>query len=97
MFSSTITELSKTANTGRYLLAGNLGYCISAPEKCQAGPEADYSVLYDSTYEAFTIALLKEPLGQARLSAEAFLMGFPWICRLHRFRIADMRQKLVQL
>ena len=62
------------ANNGRYLLAGNLGYCITDPQKCQAGTTTDFNVFYDSTVGSFTIALLKEPLGRVRLEAEQFLM-----------------------
>ena len=67
--------LLDAANKGRYLLAGNLGYCISDPQKCQAGTQTDFSIFYDSTYGSFTIALLKEPLGGARLEMEQFLMN----------------------
>ncbi len=63
-----------TANAGRYLLAGNLGYCLTNPQKCQAGTTTDFNVFYDSTVGSFTIALLKEPLGRVRLEAEQFLM-----------------------
>ncbi len=62
------------ANAGRYLLAGNLGYCITNPQKCQAGTTTDFNVLYDSATGSFTIALLKEPLGRVRLEAEQFLI-----------------------
>ncbi len=62
------------ANSGRYLLAGNLGYCITDSQKCQAGAVTNFNVFYDSTAGSFTIALLKEPLGQVRLEAEQFLM-----------------------
>jgi hypothetical protein len=62
------------ANNGSYLLAGNLGYCITDPQKCQAGTTTDFNVFYDSTVGSFTIALLKEPLGRVRLKAERFLM-----------------------
>lgn len=63
------------ANNGRYLLAGNLGYCVTDAQKCQAGTATDFNIFYDSTNGAFTIALLKEPLGQVRLEMEQFLMN----------------------
>ena len=63
-----------TANPGRYLLAGNLGYCIKDTSKCQAGNTTDFNIFYDSIAKAFTIALLKEPLGQTRLQMEQTLM-----------------------
>lgn len=68
------TTIPDTANAGHYLLAGNLGYCVSDPQKCQAGATTDFNVFYDSTNGAFTIALLKEPLGQVRAEMEQFLM-----------------------
>lgn len=66
--------LPDATNKGRYLLAGNLNYCISNSQECQAGTQTDFVIYYDSTYGAFTVALLKEPLGQVRLSMEQFLM-----------------------
>ncbi len=63
-----------TVNSGRYLLAGNLGYCMSDPQECQAGATTDFNIFYDSTNGSFTIALLKEPLGQVRFEMEQFLM-----------------------
>ena len=68
------TTIPDTANAGHYLLAGNLGYCVSDPQKCQAGPTTDFNVFYDSTNGSFTVALLKEPLGQVRVEMEQFLM-----------------------
>jgi hypothetical protein len=67
--------LPDAANKGRYLLVGNLGYCVSNPQECQAGTATDFSIFYDSNYGAFTIGLLNEPLGQVRLSMEQFLMN----------------------
>lgn len=61
------------ANTGRYLLAGNLGYCVSDPQRCQAGSPAGFNVYYNDASQSFTIALTEEPLGQSRLAMEQFL------------------------
>ena len=61
-------------NEGRYLLAGDLGYCVTDPAACQAGGTTAFNIFYDSTSGAFTIALLEEPLGQTRLAAEQYLM-----------------------
>lgn len=66
--------LPDAANNGRYLLAGNLGYCISDAQQCQAGTTTSFNIFYDRTDDSFTIALLKEPLGQVRLKAQQFLM-----------------------
>lgn len=82
--------LSDASNKGRYLLSGNLGYCISDPKKCQAGTQTDFNIFYDSTYGSFTIGLLNEPLGQVRFSAEQSLMNTLGItqkdmCRLNYY------------
>ncbi len=61
------------ANKGRYLLAGNLGYCLSNPQQCQAASSTNFSVYYNSTQQSFLITLTKEPIGQARLDMEQFL------------------------
>ncbi|HUY05624.1 MAG TPA: hypothetical protein VMV62_02850 [Candidatus Paceibacterota bacterium] len=63
------------ANTDRYLLAGNLGYCVSDPQQCQAASSTDFIVYYDSAQQSFTIALTEEPLGQARLDMERFMLA----------------------
>jgi hypothetical protein len=65
--------LKDEANPGGYLLAGNFGYCYPDIGRCQAGPEVPYSVYFDTVYQTFTITLIREPIGQARLDAEAFL------------------------
>ncbi len=67
--------ISDTANEGRYLLAGNLGYCVSNPQKCQAASSTDFNIYYNSARQSFTIALTKEPLGQSRLDMEQFMLS----------------------
>lgn len=62
------------ANQGNYLLAGSLDYCTPDMD-CTAGNETEYNILFDSTSNAFTIALLEEPIGQVRRDAEQFLMA----------------------
>ncbi|MBU6490888.1 hypothetical protein KGQ25_01895, partial [Patescibacteria group bacterium] len=62
------------ANPGRYLLAGNLGYCLSNPQQCQAAPSIGFNVYYNSGPQSFTVALTKEPIGQARLAMEQFML-----------------------
>lgn len=64
-----------TANSGRYLLAGNLGYCLSDPQKCQAGSAENFNVYYDGTPQTFSVDLTMEPIGQARLDMENFLLA----------------------
>jgi hypothetical protein len=66
--------ISDTANTGRYLLAGNLEYCLSNPQQCQAAQATNFKIYYESVPQAFTIALTEEPIGQARLDAEQFML-----------------------
>lgn len=89
-FISNGITLSDAANKGRYLLAGNLGYCITDVEKCQTGTMTDFNIFFDSADSSFTIALLKEPLGQVRLVMEQFLMNTLGIsqqdmCRLNYY------------
>jgi hypothetical protein len=62
-------------NKGKYLLAGNLGYCYSDPQKCQAAPANNFSVYYDSVQKSFLIDLTEEPIGQARLDMEQFMLS----------------------
>lgn len=78
------------ANKGRYLLAGQLGYCVEDPAPCRAGTETDFNIYYDSQDEAFTIALLAEPLGQTRLGIQTYLartlgIGEQDMCRLEYY------------
>ncbi|MDB5194936.1 MAG: hypothetical protein JWO84_120 [Parcubacteria group bacterium] len=64
--------ISDTQNPGSYLLAGQLGYCLPST-RCSAATSTDFNIGYNETNQAFTVALLTEPLGQARLNAEQFL------------------------
>ena len=66
--------LRDKSNPGNYLLAGNLGYCFSNPQQCQAAPTTDFAVYYNSGPQSFTITLTKEPIGQARLDMEQFIL-----------------------
>ena len=68
-----VTIPDKT-NTGGYLLAGNLGYCLSDPQRCQAAPATNFSVYYNSAGQSFIITLTEEPIGKSRLAAEQFMM-----------------------
>lgn len=63
------------ANSGRYLLAGNLGYCLSDPQKCQAGSAKNFNIFYNNAEQSFTIDLSEEPIGQARLDMEQFMLA----------------------
>lgn len=68
------TTISDSANAGRYLLAGNLGYCIGADQsKCQAASSTGFNIFYDKGTDFFSVGLITEPLSTARLNAEAFL------------------------
>ena len=69
------TTIPDKANAGQYLLAGNLGYCPSNPQQCQAAPANDFTVYYNSSQHSFTVALTQEPIGQARLDAQQFLLA----------------------
>lgn len=67
------TTIPDAANAGRYLLAGNLGYCTDA-QQCQAATSTDYVIYYNSGPQSFTIALTEEPIGQSRLDMEQFML-----------------------
>lgn len=67
-----LTILDK-ANPGNYLLAGNLGYCFNKPSECQAAPAPNFYVYFYGASQTFVIALIKEPIGQARLDMEQFM------------------------
>lgn len=60
-------------NTGSFVLAGSLGYCL-ADGTCPSGASTtDFSISYNEKSNFFNIVLLKEPLGTVRLLAEQFL------------------------
>jgi hypothetical protein len=73
-FISNGTTLPDEANKGNYLLAGNLGYCISDPQQCQAASSTNFSVYYNAVPQSFTIGLTAEPIGEARLDMEQFML-----------------------
>lgn len=62
-------------NPDRYFLAGKIGYCL--PDgTCPAGAASDeYNIVYQQKDGVFFIALLKEPLAQARNNAQQFLIS----------------------
>jgi len=62
------------ANPGSYLLAGDLGYCLTNPPACRAGSTTGFNIFYDRTSQSFGIALLVEPIGETRHAAEQFLL-----------------------
>lgn len=67
---STIKDVQ---NPDRYFLVGKVGYCL-ADGTCPSGALSDdYSIVYQSADQSFIIALLTEPLYQARQSAEQYL------------------------
>jgi hypothetical protein len=64
---------SDVENQGSYVLAGSLGYCLGNGVCPSGASTTEYNITYDSQYQSFNVALLKEPLGQSRLDAEQFL------------------------
>ncbi|HVW82438.1 MAG TPA: hypothetical protein VHC68_00615 [Candidatus Paceibacterota bacterium] len=60
-------------NAGQYYLAGSLGYCLPDGSCPAAASSTDFRIVYDDTKQSFTIALLTEPIGRARLEVEQFL------------------------
>lgn len=61
-------------NRGNYYLAGSVGYC-NADGTCPSGaPSTEYNIVYYSDSQTFIIALTSEPIAQARLDAQSFMM-----------------------
>jgi len=67
-----VTE-ADVVNAGNYYLAGSAGYCTKAGVCPQGASATDFVITYNANAQFFTIALTKEPIGQARLDAETFL------------------------
>lgn len=67
--------IADVANAGNYLLAGNLGYCLTDQQKCQAASSTNFSVYYMSSSQSFIITLTEEPIGLARVQMEQFLLS----------------------
>jgi len=63
------------SNEGRYLLAGEPSFCSSGADTCPVASSTSFNIYYNSGPQSFTIALTKEPIGQARLEMEQFLLG----------------------
>jgi hypothetical protein len=67
--------VADTVNPGLYQLAGSLEYCL-ADGTCPSGAATtDFSISFNSKTQFFTIALLAEPIGTVRGSAEQFLIS----------------------
>lgn len=65
--------IQDVVNPGNYMLAGSLGYCLADGTCPKAADTQTFSISYDEKSASFGIVLLKEPLGETRLAAEAFL------------------------
>lgn len=65
--------IQDVVNPGNYVLAGSLGYCLADGTCPKAADTSTFSISYDEKNASFGIVLLKEPLGETRLAAEAFL------------------------
>lgn len=65
--------IQDVVNPGNYVLAGSLGYCLADGTCPKAADTQAFSISYDEKSASFGIVLLKEPLGETRLAAEAFL------------------------
>lgn len=69
------TTVADSQNPGRYYLAGSLGYCLE-DGTCPAGaPSSTYTIAYDEQSRSFIVTLDAEPIGQARLKAEEYLLS----------------------
>ncbi|MBI3572041.1 hypothetical protein HY091_00700 [Candidatus Kaiserbacteria bacterium] len=69
------TTIEDPENKGDYYLAGSLGYCLKDGTCPSGAPSNDYHIVYFSKDQSFTIALIKESIGTARLAAEQFLLA----------------------
>ncbi|MEK7079964.1 MAG: hypothetical protein AAB901_01620 [Patescibacteria group bacterium] len=68
------TTVEDPANPSTYYIAGSSGYC-NPDGSCPSGvPSEDFNIVYNATEQTFIIALLKEPLGEARQAAEELLL-----------------------
>ncbi len=61
-------------NTGNYYLAGSIGYCLSDGSCPSGATSTEYHIVYFSQDQSFIISLISEPIGQARIDAEEFLL-----------------------
>lgn len=69
------TTVEDPANPGSYYLAGETGYCDSQGVCAHGASSKEFSIVYYPEDSSFVVALLAEPLGQARKGAEQFLMN----------------------
>lgn len=81
-------------NPSQYYLAGKNALCELERDCYSGAPTDDFDVVYFSDEEAFAIGLTAEPLGEARRSAEQFLMNTLGIteaemCALNYFLTTD--------
>lgn len=75
------------ATPGRFLLAGNLGTCVTDQAPCQAGEVVPYNIFFNEVSQVFSIGITDEPLGENRRRAEQTLekllgLAQPEMCRL---------------
>lgn len=74
-FIASDTTAEDPVNPGNYYLAGSNGYC-DENGTCFSGAASDmFNIVYFSADRSFVIALIDEPLREARREAEAFLQS----------------------
>ena len=67
--------VADVVNTGHYVLAGELGYCL-ADGTCPKGADTStFSISFNDEDDTFNIVLLAEPLGEVRREAETHLQN----------------------
>jgi hypothetical protein len=69
------TTAADPENRGMYYIAGAPGYCLSDGTCPHGASSSDFIVTYDASKQFFTIALTQEPIKQARLDAQDFLLS----------------------
>ena len=68
------TTVADVQNPGVYYLAGSPEYCLLDETCPEAAAVAGVNIIYNEADGSFTIALLEEPLSEARVRAQQFLL-----------------------
>lgn len=89
-FTKSATTVEDSQNPGVYYLAGSPDYCYEEGMCPEAAEVAGVNIIYNVNYGAFTVALLEEPLSEARVRAERFLLTTlaltePELCTLNYY------------
>lgn len=69
------TTIEDVQNPGVYYLAGSPEYCLMTDDCPAAAELPGANIIFNTAYGSFTVALLEEPLSDARHRAEQFLLN----------------------